>query len=131
MARDNQMVCYFPSGTYLISDTIKAMLLSYDHNTNPNDRHLSNRRYPCVLEGECANRPILKLKDGATGFNNTTDNGSKAAVMIWASPLEDVTYDSINYPKGNTNPNGELPAIALIRYSEILLLTWATITQVL
>lgn len=112
MARDSQLVCYFPSGTYLISDTIKAMLLSYDHNGDPDDRHSSDRRFPCVLEGECTNRPILKLKDGAPGFNNPTDDGSKAAIMIWASPTDNVNYDGITYPKGTTDPNGEFPGIA-------------------
>lgn len=112
MARDNQLVCYFPSGTYLISNTIEAMLLSYDHDNNPNNSHLSNRRFPCVLEGECNNRPILKLQNNANGFNNASETDSKAAVILWASPVENVFYDGVAYPKGNTNPNGEFPGIA-------------------
>jgi len=116
MARDNQLVCYFPSGTYLISDTIKAMLLSYDHNNNPNDPYFSDRRFPCVLEGECTNRPVLKLKDGAPGFNTPTEGGSKAAVMIWAAPRVDQTItkngNTIQYPKGSTDPEAEFPGIA-------------------
>ncbi len=113
MARDNRLVCYFPSGTYLISNSIEAMLLSYDHDGNPNNNHLSDRRKPCVLVGECGpNQPVLKLKAGATGFQVPGETTSKAAVIMWASPNQDVTVGGTTIPKGSTDPEDELPGIA-------------------
>ncbi len=69
-ARDNQMVCYFPLGTYLVSDTIMCEEL---YTMRLNGKILPGRRSPIILMGERrvpGKRPLFVLADNAKGFGN-------------------------------------------------------------
>jgi len=92
-ARDHQLVCFFPPGIYLISDTISceqpvqkldkprftdAMRQSY--------WDIPNRT--CVLMGSTSGkRPVLKLAAGANGFSDPAQ--PKNVVHIWAQSRND------------------------------------------
>lgn len=65
VARDNDLVCYFPSGTYLVDDTIKCMKKSYWDG----ERWQEERHY-CVLVGSGIKRPVIKLLPGSPAFQN-------------------------------------------------------------
>ncbi len=82
-ARDYSLVCYFPTGTYLVSDTLTAKLPATQ---NANGQWNVNRRKPCVLVGGYP-RPTLKLADNATGYGD--ENNPKPVVWIWAEPRGD------------------------------------------
>jgi hypothetical protein len=65
LARDNNLVCYFPSGTYLVDDTIKCMKKSrWD-----GSKWVEVNQY-CVLVGSAKKRPLIKLVPGAAAFQN-------------------------------------------------------------
>ncbi|MFC1582541.1 glycosyl hydrolase family 28-related protein [Planctomycetota bacterium] len=69
-ARDHQMVCYFPAGTYSISDTLKCYQGYY---RRANGKVLSARMFPCVLLGPQTSpggRPVIRLQDKAVGFTD-------------------------------------------------------------
>jgi len=67
-ARDHQMVCFFPSGTYMISDTISCIQNYYRRS---NGKILSARNFPCVLMGSRdGKRPVIYLKPNSTGYGN-------------------------------------------------------------
>lgn len=66
----NQMVVYFPVGTYLVSDTIDCIQGWYiEEGTYLNPL---GRNFPAVLVGECRNgqRPWIVLKESSKGFGN-------------------------------------------------------------
>ena len=67
-ARDHQMVCFFPSGTYLVSDTISCI---QDYYLRSNGIIGSGRRAPCVLAGSYeSTRPKIVLAPKSPGFDN-------------------------------------------------------------
>jgi hypothetical protein len=67
LARDNDLVCYFPSGTYLVDDTIKCMKPA----VWINNRWEEVRKY-CVLMGDSEKRPLIKLVPGAAAYQNAS-----------------------------------------------------------
>jgi hypothetical protein len=74
VARDLQMVCYFPKGTYTVSDTIRCGQYFYDRGDGKAAVAAAN--FPCLLVGEAApedQRPRLVLAPGAQGFSNRAD----------------------------------------------------------
>jgi len=78
-ARERMMVCYFPSGEYLISDTIYCM------KTNKGVGGARPRDVPCVLAGSRKGaRPVIRLASSAPGFGDPRK--PKAAIWIWAMP---------------------------------------------
>lgn len=92
-ARDYQYVCFFPSGTYLISDTIsceqpvrKLEKPRFTDSMRQSYWDIPNRT--CVLMGSTAGkRPVLKLAAQAKGFDNPAK--PKYAVYIWAQTRND------------------------------------------
>lgn len=87
-ARDHQMACYFPSGTYLVSETISCVQKLYNRSDGIVD---GSYFFPCFLLGERTPgmpRPRLLLAANAPGFG---DPGSpKYVVNFWArSPFEE------------------------------------------
>jgi len=82
-ARDYSLVCYFPTGTYLVSDTLTAKLPATQV---ANGRWNVDRRKPCVLVGGYP-RPTIKLAPNAPGYGNA--NNPKPVVWIWAEPRGD------------------------------------------
>ncbi|MHC4395954.1 MAG: glycosyl hydrolase family 28-related protein [Planctomycetota bacterium] len=87
-AYDYQMVCFFPSGTYNISDTLRCI---QEYNTHDYAH--------CLVGSVQGSRPIIRLLDNAPGFNNP-DN-PKAVLHIWSQD-ENLT----------TDPNDEKPGMS-------------------
>lgn len=92
-ARDCQYVCFFPSGTYLVSDTIsceqpvhKLEKPRFTDSTRQSYWDIPNRN--CILMGSTAGkRPVLKLAAGAKGFDDPAK--PKNVVYIWAQTRND------------------------------------------
>jgi len=82
-ARDQGMVTYIPSGTYLVSDTLKCRQQA-SHNGR---RWVEQRRKPCVVVGADGGgkRPLLKLAPNATGFDDPRN--PKALIWFWSQPV--------------------------------------------
>jgi len=79
-ARDHQMVCFFPSGTYLVSDTIQCVQQRYRRS---NGKILGANLFPCVLLGSRKRaRPLIYLKPKSKGFNNPRN--PKYVIHFWA-----------------------------------------------
>ncbi|TWT79196.1 Pectate lyase superfamily protein [Planctomycetes bacterium CA13] len=91
-ARDHGVACYFPSGTYLISDTIscqqKVTKLNQPRSTDGRTQHYWNQPNRIVLLGSTkGERPILKLSEKAKGFDDPQN--PKLAVWVWAQTRDD------------------------------------------
>ena len=80
-ARDHQMVCFFPAGTYRISDTLTCTQQLYQRS---NGRVFGAPLWPCALMGSRAGaqRPKIVLSANAPGFNDPAK--PKYVVHIWA-----------------------------------------------
>jgi len=85
-ARDAQMVCYFPSGTYTISDTL--LLRHGIHMRSHRATFINNRNMPCVLIGSRRSegaagysRPRIVLREDSPGFGDPEK--TKAVVEHW------------------------------------------------
>ncbi len=84
-ARDHQMVCWFPSGTYLVSDTIQCIQNAYRRSTGT---LAGARLFPCSLMGESTPdkpRPKIVLAPNAPGFSSSIS--PKYVVHIWCRSL--------------------------------------------
>lgn len=91
-ARDYALVCFFPEGTYLISDTIsceqQVRKLDRPRNTDRRTQHYWDLSHRNVLFGSGkSNRPVLKLSNDAEGFDDP--DHPKFAVWIWAQTRDD------------------------------------------
>jgi hypothetical protein len=82
-ARDYQLVCYFPSGTYLVDDTICCMMKAYQATNGV--WHIE-RYNPCLLAGDPSGRPKIQLADGAQGYSDPAH--PKPVVWYWAEPCD-------------------------------------------
>jgi hypothetical protein len=80
-ARDHQMVCFFPPGTYRISDTLTCVQQLYRRS---NGRVLGANRFPNLLVGSRAGaqRPRLVLAPRSSGFDDPQK--PKLVVYFWA-----------------------------------------------
>jgi hypothetical protein len=80
-ARDHQLVCFFPPGTYRISDTLVCVQQLYRRS---NGRVLGGNRFPNLLVGSRAGaqRPRLVLAPHSPGFDNPEK--PKLVVYFWA-----------------------------------------------
>ncbi len=86
-ARDRGLVCFFPSGTYVISDTIsceqQVSKLDQPRHVDGGTQHYWPVYRPMVLLGSTkGQRPVLKLAAQAPGFDAPAR--PKTAVRIWA-----------------------------------------------
>ncbi|NLY00626.1 MAG: hypothetical protein GXY83_31400 [Rhodopirellula sp.] len=86
-ARDRGLVCFFPEGTYLISDTIsceqQVSKLDRPRHVDGGTQHYWPVHRPIVLMGSTkGKRPVLKLAGNAKGFDDPARPNS--AVWIWA-----------------------------------------------
>ncbi len=83
-ARDHQMVCYFPGGTYRISDTIRCVQNFYRRS---NGKTMSARNHPCVLLGASNGpRATLLLAPHSPGFASPAH--PRYVVHFWARDPE-------------------------------------------
>jgi len=84
-ARDHQMVCYFPSGIYRISDTLSCIQNRY---LRSNGKISGGPNFPCVLLGSYSGpRPTIRLSPGSPGYGDPTQ--PKYVIHFWARGLED------------------------------------------
>jgi hypothetical protein len=92
-ARDNKLVCFFPTGTYLISDTIsceqRVQKLDKPRYTDSMRQSWwdSSRDTIYMLGSTKGPRPVLKLAKNAKGFDDPKK--PKYAVKIWAQTRND------------------------------------------
>jgi hypothetical protein len=87
-ARDKGLVCFFPLGTYLISDTLSCEQQNYRLDApRAVDGQIANywhRNHRVILMGsnKGGKRPVLRLSRDAKGFDDPAH--PKMAVWIWA-----------------------------------------------
>jgi hypothetical protein len=91
-ARDQGLVCFFPEGTYLISDTLsceqQVKKLDRPRQTDGRTQHYWDEPHKIVMFGSTkGKRPVLKLSKDAKGFADPAK--PKIAVWIWAQTRDD------------------------------------------
>lgn len=106
-ARNHQMVCYFPRGTYLVSDTITCIQNLYlpkngENYQTGNGRVAWARNFPCVLMGsrkDPASRPVLKLAPNSPGFGKP--GKPKRVIHFWARSFRDPEQEQASIAMNN------------------------------
>lgn len=81
-SRDHQMVCFFPAGRYLVSDTIRCAQGYYQWRK---DKVAAARHHPCVMVGSSADssrRAVIELAPHSPGFGDSSQR--KHVVKFWA-----------------------------------------------
>ena len=91
-ARDRGLACFFPEGTYLISDTIsceqQVRKLERPRNTDRHTQHYWDLPHRIIVIGSTkGKRPILKLSKDAKEFDDPAK--PKIAIWIWAQTRDD------------------------------------------
>jgi len=91
-ARDNGLVCYFPEGTFIISDMIsceqRVEKLDTPRAVAGMTQHYWDVQRPMVLMGSNkGKRPLIKLSKSAKGFDDPKN--PKKAIWIWAQTRND------------------------------------------
>jgi hypothetical protein len=91
-ARDRGLVCFFPEGTYVVSDTIsceqQVRKLDRPRNTDGRTQHYWDLPHRIVMFGSTrGKRPVLKLSPDARGFGDPAN--PKVMVWIWAQTRDD------------------------------------------
>ena len=92
-ARDYQYVCFFPEGTYLISETISCEQPVYKldrplHADGQTQNYWGDRDRPCILVGSAkGRRPVIRLAPDAKGFDDSAK--PQPAIHIWAQTRDD------------------------------------------
>jgi hypothetical protein len=107
-ARDHQMICFFPPGTYLVSDTLTCVQQLY---RRTNGRVFGASLWPCVVMGSRAGpaRPRLLLAPHAPGFGDP--QRPKYVVHFWARGYANpTTADRVTDGRG---PEQEQPNISM------------------
>jgi hypothetical protein len=102
-ALERRLVVFFPSGTYLVSDTLRASQ-PVSRPGNKEGQWAQDRRQANVLLGSTnGDRPVLRLSDQAQGFDDP--DHPKTLVRIWAQPRD-------SEHAGSTKPEHEQPNIS-------------------
>lgn len=107
-ARDHQLVCFFPPGTYRISDTLECIQQLYQRT---NGRVFGGNRFPNMLVGSRrgARRPQILLAPSSPGFSDPAR--PKYVVHFWARGyLNPTTADRVSDGLG---PESEQPNISM------------------
>ncbi len=83
VGRDFDLVLYFPAGTYLISDTLNCRQTAYVRFAKRKNRVIcqGSRVHTCKLYGDRLQRPVIRLQDGAAGFDDPRH--PKCIVAMW------------------------------------------------
>jgi hypothetical protein len=92
-ARDCQLTCYFPSGTYLVDDTITGMMETRKLWADATVEY-SDIRYPVTLVGERNPRPVIKLTGPGNGYNNP--NSPKPLIWMWSKNGRTLSTDPMD-----------------------------------
>jgi hypothetical protein len=87
-ARDHQMACFFPPGTYLLTDTLACVQQLYQRS---NGRVFGGNRFPNMLVGSRAGsqRPRLVLAPKSTGFGDPAK--PKIFIHFWSRGYKNPT----------------------------------------
>ncbi len=93
-----KLACYFPSGTYLVDDTITAKIPVYQSGQN----WLSERRKAVHIVGAENPRPVIKLVAGATGYEN---GKIKPIFWLWGQMRDGANAGSTNPEMDQSNIN--------------------------
>ncbi|MBN1443789.1 MAG: hypothetical protein JXA90_13850, partial [Planctomycetes bacterium] len=107
-ARDHQMVCFFPPGTYLASDTLECVQQLY---RRANGRIFGANRFPNLLVGSRAGErpPTLLLAPRSKGFDDPSR--PKIFVHFWSRGyLNPTTADRVT---DGLSPEVEQPNIGM------------------
>lgn len=107
-ARDHQMACFFPTGTYLLSDTLSCIQQLY---RRANGRVFGGNRFPNMLVGSRAGaqRPRLVLAPRSAGFGDPAH--PKIFVHFWSRGyLNPTTADRVT---DGLSPDVEQPNIGM------------------
>lgn len=93
-ARNTRMVCFFPLGTYLISDTIsceqrvaKRENPVYTDGMRQSWWDIGSDRHYLLGSAKNGERPVIKIAPDAKGFDNP--DSPKLALKIWAQTRDD------------------------------------------
>lgn len=88
LARDHQLVCFFPPGTYLVSDTLECVQQLY---RRANGRVFGGNRFPNLLVGSRAGpqRPTIVLAPRSPGFDDPAH--PKIFVHFWSRGYQNPT----------------------------------------
>jgi hypothetical protein len=107
-ARDHQMICFFPPGTYRVSDTLLCIELLYKRS---NGRVFGAPLWPCMLVGSRAGkeRPKIVLAPNSPGFGNT--DKPKYVVNFWARGYANPT--TVDKVRDGRSPEQEQPNISM------------------
>ena len=96
-ARDAQMVCFFPLGTYTVSDTL--VLRHGIHMRSHRATFMNNLNMPCVLVGSRKgegtpdySRPRIVLRENSPGFGKPET--TKAVIEHWLYQVKRFTIDT-------------------------------------
>lgn len=93
-ARDFRYACFFPSGTYLISDTISCEQALYKLDAPKKadgkvQNYWGSRNLPCILIGSRkGSRPVLRLNPESKKFQDK--NNPRPLVWVWAQTRDNV-----------------------------------------
>lgn len=102
-AQEYQLVCYFPSGTYLVDDSLNCFIP-----VRPNPKYtggkgwpypyISKSDYPVTLVGAVNPRPVIRLAREAEGFDDPEN--PKPVFWLWAQNRGEQHPETA----GSTNP---------------------------
>ncbi len=71
-ARDNQLVVFLPSGTYLVSDTIQGKMTAHTGGCETQGSEVNRARPTQILGSRLGAGVTIRLKDNASGFNDAS-----------------------------------------------------------
>ena len=96
-AKNQAKVLLFPTGTYLVSNTVEAFMPGEITGYAPDGRPKINADTdlnPVILQGSTAGAsPVIKLKPSATGFNNQSAPKPVVWFQCWGDEDEDERPD--------------------------------------
>jgi hypothetical protein len=106
-ARDHQMVCFFPPGTYRVSDTLSCIQQRY---WRSNGKILDAHLFPCVLVGSRVGqaRPRILLAPRSAGFGDAMK--PKFVIHFWARGYKNPTKPGL---ADAVDPEHEQPNISM------------------
>ena len=109
-AFSNNMVCFFPEGTYNISDTLECWQpFFYD---SVNNTWASQLRHAHVLAGSTRGKgAVIVLKNQAAGF--TDEYSHKALFQFWCASADDPVTKTINNFTPGSHYNAEIKNLTI------------------
>jgi len=108
-ARDHQMVCFFPPGQYMVSDTLSC---EQYRPMRRDGKRKGTRDYPCVLIGSrrARRRPRIVLSPHSPGYDDP--DRPKYVVHFWSPGIG--TETPVDQPQPNISMNQMLVGIDVI-----------------